>query len=441
VPASSSGLKFTGRWERHYTGAYSSDEAATVNSDSQVQFNFVGRRLTGLFDVSTVTVAPELWISFDGGPETLVTVNAPELDLTPPGTRTGVHAVRISVKDTDQVTNRWLLPLNDAVILRGLRLEGGGRLLTPPARASVRMAFYGDSITEGVRALGDPLTPDGADGTRTYANVTARALHADIALVGFGKQGVMRVGVGNVPTAPESFPYNFQGSPADPSFEPNIVVLLEGSNDSTVTDEEFAPYYSNYLAEARASAPHAWIFAMEPLIGRHDPVIKSDVAKTGDSKIVYVNTDGWLDRHSTADYTDTVHPTVAGHLKVASHLAPIISETTGLQLLSSPVRIAVPDVAVTPAQQVTVTASVNLEQVLPNTRNRTRGTVLVTPPDGFTVDASQRPFEIRDGATTTVQVKLRGTLPAGTTSVAGSVRVLVNDQTEVLPTPLVVTAA
>jgi lysophospholipase L1-like esterase len=320
-------IGFVGRWERHYSG----NEAATVNSGSQIRLTFTGRQLTGLFDISPV-----------------------------------------------------------------------------------RMAFFGDSITEGIRALGQPLTPDGADGTRTYASVAGRAFHADIQLVGFGKQGVMRDGVGNVPTAPESFPYNFQGSAADPRFRPDIVVLLQGSNDSTVTDEQFAPAYASYLSEVRAANPHAWIFAMEPLIGRHSAVIQSDVAHAADPRMVFVNTDGWLDRHSTADYTDTVHPTVAGHLKVASRLIPIISRVTGLPVRSSPVRVAVPDV--TPAQGGTglLTAGVNIEQVLPEARHAASGTVLVTAPPDFTVDRSRLRYRVgRDGI---VMVTVRLPIRPGTRS-------------------------
>ncbi len=435
VPASDPRLGFVGRWERHYNGT----EAATVNSASLVRLRFTGRELTGLFDVSTITVAPELWVTVDGGPETLVTVDRPEIELAPAGLRPGPHSIRIDVKDTDQVTNRWLPPLNDAVILRGFRLAPDGRLLAPPRPASVRMAFYGDSITEGIRALGDPLTPDGADGTRTYASVTGRALHADIQQVGFGKQGVMRVGVGNVPTAPESFPDNFQGSVADSAFEPDIVVLLQGSNDSVPTDAEFAPAYLNYLREVRAATPHAWIFAMEPLIGRHAAVIASDVAELGDPRIVFVNTDGWLDRHSTADYTDTVHPTVAGHLKVASRLVPIISRVTGLPVLSSPVTVSVPAVQA-PADPAWLTATVHVAQVLLDARERPRGTVLVTPPAGFAVDRTSLRYAVGRDGSATVRVWLRGAVPAGGTSVAGSVRVLVDGETEALPVPLVVTA-
>lgn len=433
VPSSDPRIGFVGRWERHYAG----DEAATVNSGSQVRLRFTGGQVTGLFDVSTVEVPPQLWVTVDGGPRSLVTVDRPEIDLAPPGLRPGAHVMRIDVKDTDQVTNRWLPPLGDAVVVRGIRLAPGELLLPPPQPEPVRMAFFGDSITEGIRALGQPLTPDGADGTRTYAAVAARSFGADMQLVGFGKQGVMRDGVGNVPTAPESFPYNFQGSPADPGFAPDIVVLLQGSNDSAVTDEQFAPAYASYLKEVRAAYPNAWIFAMEPLIGRHSAVIQSDVTDAADPKMVFVNTDGWLDRHNTADYTDTVHPTVAGHLKVASRLIPIISKTTGSPVRSSPVRVTVP--AVTREPDGTSTTQVAIEQVLPEA-DAVSGTVLITPPPGFTVDHPRVRYQVGQDGTVTLPVRLHGDLPAGTTSATGSVRVLVDGNIEALPVPLVVGA-
>lgn len=431
VPSSDPRIGFSGRWERHYAG----DEAATVNSGSQIRLAFTGRRLTGLFD--PVAVPPQLWVTVDGGPRSPVTVDRPEIDLAPPGLGPGAHVMRVDVKDTDQVTNRWLPPLGDAVVVRGFRLAPGGRLLPAPRPGPVRMAFFGDSITEGIRALGQPLTPDGADGTRTYAAVAARAFGADLQLVGFGKQGVMREGVGNVPAAPESFPYDFQGSPADPAYDPDIVVLLQGSNDSAVTDEQFAPAYASYLREVRAADPHAWIFAMEPLIGRHADVIRSDVAAAADPRTIFVGTGGWLDRHDTADYTDTVHPTVAGHLKVAARLVPIISRVTGLPVRSSPVRVTVPEAAWRP--DGTADTQVTVAQVLPEARRAATGTALITPPPGFTADLARVRYRVGRDGTVTLPVRLRGHPGAG--GAAGEVRVLVDGDVEAPPAPLVVAQA
>ncbi len=162
-------------------------------------------------------------------------------------------------------------------------------------------------------------------------------------------------------------------------------------------------------------------------------MIRSDVAETGDPRTVFVDTDGRLDRHSTADYTDTVHPTVAGHLKVAAKLIPIIGRATGLPVWSSPVRVTVPEVT---RDREDLTADVHIEQALPGTRYAASGTVLITPPPGFTVDRDRPRYRVGRDGTATVTVRLRG----GTTGGAGSVRVLVDDNVEALPVPLVVTA-
>jgi lysophospholipase L1-like esterase len=376
-------------------------------------------------------------VTVDDGPRRMITVDSAEQRLTPEGLRPGAHMLRLDVKDTDQVTNRWLPPLNDAVVIRGLRLGSAGRLLPPPPAAPVRMAFFGDSITEGIRALGASLTPDGADGTRAWANLTARSFGADFAQVGFGKQGVMRDGVGNVPWAPQSFGLNFAGSPADPSFRPDVVVLLQGSNDSQVTDQQFAPAYLDYLREVRAAYPAAWIVAMVPLIGRHLAVIESDVVQLGDPRVVAVDTTGWLDRHNTADYTDTVHPTVAGHLKVARRLVPEIARVTGLPVVSSPVTADVAPAVLAPDTEV-VETSVTVHRVLGQTAGVTRGTVEVTPPPGFSVQAARRPY-VLGGDTTTVPIRLVGSLSADADHSTGEVRVLVNGQVETLPLALTVT--
>jgi lysophospholipase L1-like esterase len=433
VPATDGHLRFVGRWDRHYRG----DESATVNSGAYLIARFEGDRLDGQFDTTDITYPPQVWVTVDDGPRRLLDVDGADLRLTPAGLSPGAHTVRIDVKDTDQVTNRWLTPLNDAVVVRGLRVHGGD-VLPPPPAAPVRMAFFGDSITEGIRALGDALTPDGADGTRAWANLTARSFGADFAQVGFGKQGVMRDGVGNVPWAPQSFGLNFAGSPADPAFRPGVVVLLQGSNDSQVTDEQFAPAYLDYLREVRGAYPDAWIIAMVPLIGRHLSVIESDVRQLGDPKVVAVDTTGWLDRHDTADYTDTVHPTVAGHLKVAQRLVPEIARVTGLPVVSSPVTAEAAPASVRTTGRSTVEVAVTVHRVLDTTTAPTRGTIAVTPPPGFTVPTARQPYVLHDD-TTTVPIRLVGALPPDSDQSTGVVRVLVDGQVEALPIALTVT--
>jgi hypothetical protein len=49
----------------------------------------------------------------------------------------------------------------------------------------------------------------------------------------------------------------------------------------------------------------------------------------GDSKVHYIDTTGWLGSYPGSDWDDGVHPSVAGHIKIAGHLQPILASYLG----------------------------------------------------------------------------------------------------------------
>lgn len=319
VPPNDPHLQFMGHW------GHTRDAAITVNSGSELAFRFTGHTLTGLFDASTITVPSQIYVSLDGGAPTLYKVDRGAIDFTPtalPGTR---HVAKIQVKDADEYENRWILPLQSGVVLTGLKLDPGAHVLPTSPLGHRHMEFYGDSITEGVNALCDHLGVDCADGTADYADLTGQAFHANFNQVGFGKQGIIQPGHGNVGTAAQSFGYNFAGSPADPHFRPQVIVINQGTNDSPYPSSQFQPGYVAYLQEVRAADPRAWIFAMRPFGGTHANDVASAVKQLNDPRIVYVDTTGWL---ADGDYNGG-HPSVEGHQKAAARLIPIIEATTG----------------------------------------------------------------------------------------------------------------
>ena len=313
-------LHFMGHWG-HTAGA-----AITVNSGSELTFRFTGHTLTGLFDTSTIEVPSQIYVTIDGSPPTLYKVDHDEIDFTPavlPGDR---HTAKIAVKDVDEYENRWILPLQSGVVLTGLRLGLRARVLPPiAAPRRPRMEFYGDSITEGVAALCNVLGVDCADGTVDYAHLTGEAFHTVFNQVGFGKQGIIQPGHGNVGTAAQSFGWNYQGSPSH--FRPEAVVVNQGTNDSPYGSAEFLPGYVAYLRQIRAADPHAWIFAMRPFGGYHADDIAAAVRQVNDPRVVYVDTTGWLS--SAAGDFNGGHPNVQGHRKAADLLVPVIEAATG----------------------------------------------------------------------------------------------------------------
>jgi hypothetical protein len=315
-------LRFMGHW------GHTTDAAITVNSGSELTFRFTGRSLRGLFDTSTITVPSQIYVTIDGGAPTLYKVDSDEIDFTPTPLAGRVHTARIDVKDVDEYENRWILPLQSGVVLTGLRLDPGATVLPGPPLGRLHLEFYGDSITEGVMARCPTLGVDCADGTVDYAHLTGQAFHADFNQVGFGKQGIIQPGHGNVGTAAQSFDWNYQGSPVDPQFRPDAVIVNQGTNDGPFSSADFRPGYLAYLQEIRSADPRTWIFAMRPFGGYHADDIAWAVQQLHDPRIVYVDTTGWLSV-AAGDFDGTTHPNVQGHRKAAEHLIAVMAAVTG----------------------------------------------------------------------------------------------------------------
>ena len=320
VAPNDANLRYEGRWDVKPTAA------TTVNSGSRLFVRFTGTRLAATFDTSTITNPAHLYVSIDGGPMQLHRLGTATVELAD-GLTPGAHDALIAVKDVDERANRWVPPLRSGLILTGLLVDPGAGTLPLPAATGPRMAFFGDSITQGVRAVGAQIGPNGADATADYAWPTGTAFGAQFAQVGFGAQGIVVNGGGSVPNAGNAFALNFQGSPADPAFVPQAVVINQGTNDGGASSATFRPAYLAYLRQVRAAWPEAWIFAMRPFNGAHAADIGGAVADAADARIVFVDTTDWLPARS--EFTDGLHPTAAAHVVAARRLIDVISQSTG----------------------------------------------------------------------------------------------------------------
>jgi lysophospholipase L1-like esterase len=325
VDATDPNIRYEGHWD------VGGSRAITVNSGSRIAMRFNGSRLVGLFDVSSITNPPQIYVRIDGGAPARVWVDRPSITLAS-GLAGGVHRVDIVVKDVDERANRWVPPLQSGLTVTGFQLDDGAGLQPLPDRRGPRMEFLGDSITQGVRAVGLQIGPRGSDATKDYAWLLGTAFGADFHQVGFGAQGIVRPGGGQVPPAPAAFGKNFEGSPAPDTPAPQVVVVNQGTNDALngVPATDFQPAYAAYLRQLRAAWPQALIFAIRPLGGYFAAEIAAsvdDLDDLDDRRILYVDTTGWL---QPPDYMDGLHPTVAGHTLVAARLRRIIARRTGL---------------------------------------------------------------------------------------------------------------
>lgn len=331
IAPSDAGVRLIGQWDRSSL----QNGTTTVNSGNRVLFRFTGTQATAVFDTAGLTVAPQVWARVDGGPRVLYSLDQDRLRLTGRGLEPGDHTLEIVVKDIDEHYARWTAPLASAVKLRGFEIDQDGQTTAPAGPTGPRFDFYGDSITQGVRALSMAANPDGSDGTLGFAYLTARAFDADSHQVGFGRQGITVTGNGGVPKAVDTLGLNFAGSPAADS-APAVVVVNQGTNDSSVAAATFKTGYVSYLRAIRRAHPDAWILALRPFGGFQSAGVSGAVAQIDDHRIAYVDTTGWLD---TSDYTDGVHPSAAGHAKAAARLIPKIAEITGITVRTGTVSV------------------------------------------------------------------------------------------------------
>ncbi|MEU9171092.1 SGNH/GDSL hydrolase family protein [Streptomyces sp. NPDC048420] len=306
-------IAYEGHWSR------TAEAAVTVNSGSRLRFRFSGTTVHALFDISSITVPAQIHVSVDGGPKEVHAVGKGDLAITAAGR--GPHVVEISVKDVFSRVNRWVPPLESGVALTGIR----GYLLPQHRFRKRELAFYGDSITQGVMALCEVNTSDCADGTAAYPTLVADALHASLTQVGFGRQGVIQTGNGGVPAASEAYGWNYAGSRARPDRGADVIVVNQGTNDAASGAAEFRAAYRAYLAQLRSAAPHARILALRPFDGSHAADIAAVVDELGDRRVEFVDTTGWLDP-AVGDFNGTVHPSVQGHRKAAERLIDLISK-------------------------------------------------------------------------------------------------------------------
>ncbi|NOL45339.1 G-D-S-L family lipolytic protein [Kribbella sandramycini] len=295
--------------------------AISVNSGSRFSFSFAGERLQLLFDTTGLTVAPHLWITVDEGEPELHVLEGSVIDISAP---TGRHQVLVVVKDVNEHVNRWNPPFESAVVFAGLVLDVNSRLRLGGRPGGPRLEFYGDSITQGVRAVSPDIESAGADGSVSYAYLTARAFGGTSYQVGFGSQGIVKPGNGEVPSGLDAFGWNFAGSPAERVEAPDVVVVNLGVNDPDLTADQYAAY----VVRVRTAYPTTTIVALTPFNGAHAETIATAVKSLDDPAVVLIDSTGWI---TEDDCTDNIHPSTAGHAKLAAHLIPALEATTPLR--------------------------------------------------------------------------------------------------------------
>ena len=300
-------LPYVGRWDR-------SDPVAAHSNwgGAYLRATFTGTTIG--FKGGATAGGPTVLVSVDGEPPHEVNaLNARPL-------KAGVHTLILGSPGQ-----------NGEFEFKGLVLSRGAHTLPTPARPVIE--FIGDSITTGggqtlpatVNYAWDSAEMLGCD--HTQIAFSARALTSGYGCAG-DKAGLDTQyfqlknfnHLGDTPPAPWGF-----------SYTPQVIVINLGQNDQcgSEPDAVMIASYVGFVRKLRARFLRVQVVALRPFGGPYEAAIRRAVETlnaAGDTRVHFVDTVGWLDK---SDFVDGIHPTEAGHRKVASLLAPLLKPLLG----------------------------------------------------------------------------------------------------------------
>lgn len=320
-------IRLIGRWAPLY-GA-----ATATAPGSHFVFSFKGRTAVLKFDTEhNMSPMPHLWLSVDGGAR-IETEMSPFIRIS--ACDDGPHTAEVILKSMVEIYPRWYLPLDNKISFLGIEAD---ELLPLPESNKKIIEFVGDSITEGV--LTDPECapwpidesvthwrrdernrPWQDDVTATYAWQSAELLGLEPIIMGYGATGTGRSGCGEVPSAPQAYPYCFEGAPISYP-HPDYVFINHGTNDRPDSSEVFKKNYSALLEEIYKAHPDTQVICMIPFIGAHKEDIADIVELYNTQKgksIILIDGSEWLP-------PDPLHPVRASHRLAGEKIAQFLAD-------------------------------------------------------------------------------------------------------------------
>ena len=258
-----------------------------------------------VFTVITTGAEPYFAYSIDGGEPVRQHITEPTVTLPD----TGRHTVRIIADGMTEGEGKWDQEKGFAV--RSVTPSEGGSIIGIKPTEKV-IFFYGDSITEGIRALNMNATSDGNSATNAYSWQCAETLGVTPYLIGYGATGILMTG--SFHTMQNAIDYLSDGRPVDDSVIPDVIVVNHGTNDGGQNRKTFEDALTATLSHLRKTYPNTPIVYLIPFNQAHARVIASAVESMDNAYVV--ETKGW-----EITYTDGLHPDAAGARYAGERLA------------------------------------------------------------------------------------------------------------------------
>ena len=265
------------------------------------------------FTVITAGEEPYFAYSIDGAEPVRQHITEPTVTLPD----TGRHTVRLIADGMTEGEGKW--DQEKGFAIRSVTPAEGGSIVGIKPTEKV-VFFYGDSITEGIRALNMNATSDGNSATNAYSWQCAETLGVTPYLVGYGASGLIMTG--SFSTMLNAIDYLSDGRPVDDSVTPDVIVINHGTNDGGQSRKKFEEALDSTITRLQEKYPDTPIVYLIPFNQAHARIISEKLKDT--ANIYVVETKDW-----SITYTDGVHPDAAGAKAAGEQLAAALVEIFG----------------------------------------------------------------------------------------------------------------
>ena len=271
------------------------------------------------FTVITTGEEPYFAYSIDGAEPVRQHITQPTVTLPDAGR----HTVRIIADGMTEGEGKWNREKGFA--LKSVTPAEGGCIVGIKPTEKV-IFFYGDSITEGIRALNMNATSDGNSATNAYSWQCAETLGVTPYLVGYGASGM--IATGSFSTMKNAIDYMSRDREVGETPTPDVIVINHGTNDGGYASDVFGEALVDTLTHLRETYPNAPIVYLIPFNQAQARAIR-DTLSTMENAYV-IETRGWK-----ITYTDGVHPDAAGAKVAGGLLADQLTSIFGQDFFKS----------------------------------------------------------------------------------------------------------
>ena len=302
---------FTGRWfEKEIDGV---THHVTVNDGSELYFAVYGTDgIEVNFTVITSLKTPYFAYSIDGAAPVRQLITEPHIALPD----SGAHLIRIIADGMTESENKFNGEAGFA--FRDVEVNGGKLIGIKPLNKVIM--FFGDSITEGVRALSMDADSDGNSATHSYPWYCCERLGAVPVNVGFAASGI--VGAGSFAPCLDAIDKLSATRSTDDIPAPDVIVLAHGHNDIYFSKSDFDWRYKAVLDRLHEKYPDSKLFVLIPYAQVHAEDIRECVA--GRDYITLIETEGW-----DPATTDGIHLSAVGAKYAGKKLAEALEASLG----------------------------------------------------------------------------------------------------------------